>query len=86
MKRFSFTTAGDWDCVAAVELLPLAHSSFSSLVHSLLPKDNLFKKIFDFTSADDLDCVAAEERLHALHYSDDFIFVSFEIMCFIEEL
>ena len=24
----------------------LAHSSFSALVHSLLPKDNLFKNIF----------------------------------------
>ena len=24
----------------------LAHSSFSSSVHSLLPKDNLFKNIF----------------------------------------
>ena len=26
-----------------------AHSSFSSLVHSLLPKDNLFKTIFNLT-------------------------------------
>ena len=30
-----------------------AHSSFSSLVHSLLPKDTLFKNIFDFTTAGD---------------------------------
>ena len=86
---FDFTTAGDWDCVAAVERPPVlhyrvdlfscplgswdlllnfetirgslmrpkrpklaslaqkfAHFSFSSLVHSFLPKDNLFKNIF----------------------------------------
>ena len=28
------------------KIASLAHSSFSSLVHSLLPKDNLFKNIF----------------------------------------
>ena len=87
---FDFTTAGDWDCVAAVEPLPALHysvdlfscpfgsrvsfgnfgiiirslmrpkwskvaslakktctQSFSSSVHSLLPKDNLFKNIFE---------------------------------------
>ena len=39
-----------------------------------------FKNIFDFTSAGDWDCVAAAERLPALHYSVDFIFLSFGIM------
>ena len=35
------------------------------------------KNIFDFTTAGDWDCVAAVERLPALHYSVDFIFLSF---------
>ena len=30
--------------------------------------------------------MAVVERLHALHYSVDFIFLSFGIMCFIVEL
>ena len=42
--------------------------------------------IFVFTTAGDWDCVAAVERLHALHYSVDFIFLSFGIMGFIVEL
>ena len=45
-----------------------------------------FKNIFDFTTAGDWDCVAAVERLPALHYSVDFIFLSFGIMDFIMEL
>ena len=45
-----------------------------------------FKNIFDFTTAGDLDCVAAVERLPALHYSVDFIFLSFGIIGFIVEL
>ena len=45
-----------------------------------------FKNIFDFTTAGDWDCVAAVERLHALHYSVDFISLSFGIMGFIVEL
>ena len=32
------------------------------------------------------DCVAAVERLPVLHYSVDFIFLSFGIMAFIMEL
>ena len=44
------------------------------------------KNIFDFTTAGDWDCVAAVERLPALHYSVDFIFLSFGIMGFIVEL
>ena len=45
-----------------------------------------FKNIFDFTTAGDWDCVAAVERLPALHYSVDFIFMSFGIMVFTGEL
>ena len=45
-----------------------------------------FKNIFDFTTAGDWDCVAVVERLPALHYSVDFIFLSFGIMGFIMEL
>ena len=45
-----------------------------------------FKNIFDLTTAGDWDCVAAVERLPALHYSVDFIFLSFGIMGFIVEL
>ena len=41
---------------------------------------------FDFTAAGDWDCVAAEERLPALHYSVDFISLSFGIMGYIVEL
>ena len=55
-------------------------------MHSLLPKDNLFKNTFDFTTADDWDYVAVVERLSALHYSVDFIFLSFGIIGFIVEL
>ena len=40
----------------------------------------------DFTTAGEWDYVAAEERLPALHYSVDFIFLSFGIMGFIVEL
>ena len=64
----------------------LAHFCFSSLVHSLLPKDILFKNTFDFTTAGDWDYVAVVERLPTLHYSADFIFLSFEIMGLIVEL
>ena len=42
--------------------------------------------IFDFTTAGDWDCVAAVERLPVLHYSVDFILLSFGIMGFIVEL
>ena len=45
-----------------------------------------FKNIFDFTTAGNRDCVAAVERLPALHYSVDFIFLSFGIMGLIVEL
>ena len=49
-------------------------------------KGKPFKNLFDFTTAGDWDCVAAVERLPALHYSIDFIFLSFGIMGFIVEL
>ena len=45
-----------------------------------------FKNIFDFTTAGELDSVVAVERLPVLHYSVDFIFLSFGIMAFIVEL
>ena len=45
-----------------------------------------FKNIFDFTTAGDWECVAAVERLPVLHYSVDFIFLSFRIMDFIVKL
>ena len=45
-----------------------------------------FRNIFDFTTAGDWDCDAAVECLPALHYSVDFIFLSFGIMGFIVEL
>ena len=45
-----------------------------------------FKNIFYFTAAGGWDCVAAVERLPALHYSVDFIFLSFGIMGFVVEL
>ena len=51
-----------------------------------LNKGYPFKNIFDFTTAGDWDCVAAVERLPALHYSVDFIFLSFGIMGFIVDL
>ena len=63
-----------------------APSCFSSLVHSLLPRDNLLKNTFDFTTAGAWDYVAVVERLPALHYSADLIFLSFGIMGFIVEL
>ena len=55
-------------------------------MHSLLLKDNLFKNTFDFITAGDWGYVAVVERLPALHYSVDFIFLSFGIMGFIVEL
>ena len=45
-----------------------------------------FKNIFDFTTAGDSDCVTAVERLPTIHYSVDFIFLSFGIIGFIVEL
>ena len=55
---------------------------FTELASKVFP----FKNIFDFTTAGDCDCVAAVERLPVLHYSVDFIFLSFGIMGFIVEL
>ena len=49
-------------------------------------KLNQTSNIFDFTTAGDWDCVAVVERLPTLHYSVDFIFLSFGIMGFIVEL
>ena len=49
-------------------------------------KGNRLKNIFDFTTAGDWDCVVAVERLTVLHYSVDFILLSFGIMGVIVEL
>ena len=49
-------------------------------------KEYPFKNIFDFTTVGHWDCVAMVERLNALHYSVDFIFLSFWINGFIVEL
>ena len=46
----------------------------------VLPKE------LDLTTAGDWGCVAAVERLPVLHYSVDFILLSFGIMSFIVEL
>ena len=59
---------------------------FKLLKSNNFQNNNLFKNIFDFTTAGDWDCVAAVERVPALHYSVDFIFLSFGIMSFILEL
>ena len=48
-----------------------------------LPNDNLFKNTFGLTTAGDWNYVAVVERLPVLHYSVDFIFMSFGIMGFI---
>ena len=45
-----------------------------------------FKNVFNYTTAGDWDCVAVVERLPVLHYSVDFIFLSFGIIGFIVEL
>ena len=58
------------------------HTSKRHSSHFILHSQN----IFDFTTAGDWDCVAVVERLPALHYSVDFIFLSFGIMGFIVEL
>ena len=50
------------------------------------PTFNIFKNILDITTAGDWDCVAAVKRLPGLHYSVDFIFLSFGIMGFSGEL
>ena len=50
------------------------------------PKWPKLANIFHFTTAGDWDCVVAVEHLPALHYSVDFIFLSFGIMGFIVEL
>ena len=48
--------------------------------------EKLGTKQWLFSTAGDWDCVVALERLPALHYSVDFIFLSFGIMGFIVEL
>ena len=70
-RKFAHSTlSGLWCIPSRTESVECANFS----------KDSLFKNIFDFTTAGDRDCVAAVERLPVLHYSVDFIFLSFGIM------
>ena len=56
-------------------------------MQSLLPNDTILRTyLTSLCTASDWDCVAAVELLNALHYSVDFIFLSFGIMGFIVEL
>ena len=70
--------------VPAIHIYWLFQMTWTCAVFS--SKGYPFKNIFDFTTAGDWDCVAVIERLPALHYSVDFIFLSFGIMGFIVEL
>ena len=74
-----------WQKLASLaqEICTLKFQLFGAVFAS---KGYPFKNIFDFTTAGDWDCVAAVERLPALHYSVDFIFLSFGIIGFIVEL
>ena len=70
-----------WQKLASLaqEICTLYFQFFGAIFAS---KGYPFKNIFDFTTAGDWDCVAAVERLPALHYSVDFIFLSFVTMGF----
>ena len=68
------------------KLASLAQEIYTLWFQFFASKGYPFKNIFDFTTAGDWDCVAVVERLPALHYSVDFIFLSFGIMGFILEL
>ena len=74
-----------WQKLASLaqEICTLSFQFFGAVFVS---KGYPFKNIFDFTTTGDWDCVAAVERLPALHYSVDFIFLSFGSMGFIVEL
>ena len=74
-----------WQKLASLaqEIRTLLLQFFGAVIAS---KGYPFKNIFDFTTAGDWDCVAAVERLPAVHYSVDFIFLSFWIMGFIVDL
>ena len=75
-----------WQKLASLaqELCTLLFQFFGAVVFA--SKGYPFKNIFEFTTAGDWDCVAAVERLPALHYSVDYIFLSFGIKGFIVEL
>ena len=74
-----------WQKLASLaqEICTLSFQFFGAVFAS---KGYHFKNIFDFTTAGDWDCVAVVERPPALHYSVDFIFLSFGAMGFIVEL
>ena len=69
-----------------IHIWPEGKYRFKVLIStSSIPGNDNEVKVTDFTTAGDWDCVAAVERLPALHYSVDFIFLSFGIMGFIVE-
>ena len=74
-----------WQKLASLaqEICTLQFQFFGAVFAS---KGYPFKNTFDFTTAGDWDCLVAVERLPDLHYSVDFIFLSFGIMGFIVEL
>ena len=65
---------------------PFSRNLFFSYEKDLILFLWVLHKELDLTTAGDWDCVAAVERLPVLHYSVDFIFLSFGIMGFIVEL
>ena len=70
-----------WQKLASLtqEICTLSIQFFDTVFAS---KGYHFMNIFDFTTTCDWDWLAAVERLPALHYSVDFIFLSFGIMGF----
>ena len=79
--RLTLTANTVWACHLYLYKLHANHTPILGL-----SKGYPLKNIFDFTTAGDWDCVVAVERLPALHYSVDFISLSFGIMSFIVEL
>ena len=73
-------------CFGFLSKITIYAQGFQFFCAVFASKGYTLKNIFDFTTAGDWDCVAAVERLPALHYSVDFIFLSFGIMGFIVEL
>ena len=79
----SFFSYGHMIVLLGLEICTLWFQFFGAVFAS---KGYPFKNIYGFTTAGDWDSVAAIERLPALHFSVDFIFLSFGIMGFIVEL
>ena len=71
--------------MGSVLLKPICFDYRESLISRINEVYTLLRTYLT-TTAGDWDCVAAVERLPALHYSVDFIFLSFGIMGFIVDL